>query len=299
MHIRTKSSTTRSMSSRKEARTLANSSSQHSRSSLAEGGGLREGGLREGGLREGGLREGQGGSGRAGGRRQQRIGEGQGSCLKKRWCRARLSRRAPDLEEDEVLGAGVGEDVAAGLPLAAVVVLHHLQQVGRGSSARLLSTRLPGLAAGSRSALQQTRGACMRRGSALAKNIATAGVRAQPGKRAASHAAAGSPGPAHLAQQAEVRLVRDQRQHDQVRVKAVQAVPLVGLVGGLALLPADVLHDLVLALARHVVAWVGGDGGCGRGWAAGRVWSGRWGAGGRAQGGGRGGGGSRAGGRAG
>jgi hypothetical protein len=31
-------------------------------------------------------------------------------------------------------------------------------------------------------------------------------------------------------------------------------VPLVGRVAGGALLPADVLHDLVLTLARHVVA---------------------------------------------
>lgn len=34
----------------------------------------------------------------------------------------------------------------------------------------------------------------------------------------------------HLAQQAEVRLVRHERQHDQVGVQAVQAVPLIGLV---------------------------------------------------------------------
>ena len=61
-----------------------------------------------------------------------------------------------------------------------------------------------------------------------------------------------------LAQEAEVRLVRDEAQHDEVGIQAVQAVPLVGLPGahGVALRPAYVLHDLMLALARHVVACV-------------------------------------------
>ena len=58
----------------------------------------------------------------------------------------------------------------------------------------------------------------------------------------------------HLSQQAKVWLVCDQRQHDQIRVQAVQAVALVGGVARLALLPPDVLHDLVLTLTRHIMA---------------------------------------------
>lgn len=52
-----------------------------------------------------------------------------------------------------------------------------------------------------------------------------------------------------------MRLVRDEAEHDEVGVQAVHAVPLVGLPGVccVALGPAYVLHDLVLALARHVV----------------------------------------------
>ena len=56
-----------------------------------------------------------------------------------------------------------------------------------------------------------------------------------------------------FAQQAEVRLVGDEGQHDEVRVQPVQAVPLVRLVIRPLLCPADMLHDLVLALARNVV----------------------------------------------
>lgn len=59
----------------------------------------------------------------------------------------------------------------------------------------------------------------------------------------------------NLAQQAEVRLVRHQRQHDQVRVQAVHAVALVRLVPRAALRQPDVLHDLVFALPGHIMAW--------------------------------------------
>ena len=58
----------------------------------------------------------------------------------------------------------------------------------------------------------------------------------------------------HLAEQAKVWLVRDQGQHDQVGIQAVQAVPQVGLVVRRLLAPANVLHDLVLSLPGDVVA---------------------------------------------
>jgi hypothetical protein len=53
-----------------------------------------------------------------------------------------------------------------------------------------------------------------------------------------------------------VRLVRDEAEHDEVGIQAVQAVPLIGLpwVCGVALRPTNVLHDFVLTLARHIVA---------------------------------------------
>lgn len=57
-----------------------------------------------------------------------------------------------------------------------------------------------------------------------------------------------------LAQDAKVRLVEGEGQEDQVRVEAVQAVPRVGVVLGLALEAAHKLHDLVLALAGRLVA---------------------------------------------
>ena len=52
-----------------------------------------------------------------------------------------------------------------------------------------------------------------------------------------------------LAEDREVRLVRRQRQHDEVGVEAVEAVARVRLVAGLQPLQPDELHDLVLALA--------------------------------------------------
>jgi hypothetical protein len=51
-----------------------------------------------------------------------------------------------------------------------------------------------------------------------------------------------------------VRLVRDEREHDEVRVQAVHAVALPRRVARRALGQPDELHDLVLALARHIVA---------------------------------------------
>eukprot|EP00047_Mylnosiga_fluctuans_P011955 m.23935 g.23935 ORF g.23935 m.23935 type:complete len:497 (-) comp3950_c0_seq2:77-1567(-) len=57
-----------------------------------------------------------------------------------------------------------------------------------------------------------------------------------------------------LAQQAEVRLVRRQAQHNQVGIEAVEAVAREGVVVGPLLLRADEVHDLVLALAGHLVA---------------------------------------------
>lgn len=91
--------------------------------------------------------------------------------------------RAPNLEQDEVLGAGVVEDLPAGLPAVAAAAEAH-----------------------------------------------------------------------DFAQQAEVGLVGDQRQHDQVSVQAVHAVAQVGLVPRAALGQTHVLHDLVLSLTGHVVA---------------------------------------------
>ena len=58
----------------------------------------------------------------------------------------------------------------------------------------------------------------------------------------------------HLAEETEMRLVGDEREHDQVGVEAVQAVCLVGVPTGFAARPSDVLHDLVLALAANLVA---------------------------------------------
>lgn len=53
----------------------------------------------------------------------------------------------------------------------------------------------------------------------------------------------------HLSQYGEVRLVGSQRQHDQVRIQPVDHVARVWLEAGAPALRADVLHDLVLALA--------------------------------------------------
>ena len=58
----------------------------------------------------------------------------------------------------------------------------------------------------------------------------------------------------NLAQQAKMGLMRDERQHDQVRIQAVEAVSLIWLIIWLPLRPADVLHDLVLTLAWYVMA---------------------------------------------
>ena len=57
----------------------------------------------------------------------------------------------------------------------------------------------------------------------------------------------------HLPQQSEVGLMCYQGQHDQICIKPIEAVPLVGLVAWLKLGPPDVLHDLVLAFSRDVM----------------------------------------------
>mmetsp|Transcript_43899 Transcript_43899/g.104372 ORF Transcript_43899/g.104372 Transcript_43899/m.104372 type:complete len:202 (+) Transcript_43899:2826-3431(+) len=57
-----------------------------------------------------------------------------------------------------------------------------------------------------------------------------------------------------LSEQGEVRLVGGEGEHDEVSVVAVDHVPQVRRVPGLALFAADVLHDLVLPLSRHLSA---------------------------------------------
>ena len=56
----------------------------------------------------------------------------------------------------------------------------------------------------------------------------------------------------HLAQDDKARLVRGQSEHDEVRIQAVQAVPQRRVPARPPALLADVGHDLVLALARHI-----------------------------------------------
>ena len=57
-----------------------------------------------------------------------------------------------------------------------------------------------------------------------------------------------------LTQQGKVWVMAQQAEHDQVRVQAVETVARVGVVPRLRTHGADELHDLVLALTRHVVA---------------------------------------------
>ena len=54
-----------------------------------------------------------------------------------------------------------------------------------------------------------------------------------------------------LADDREVRLVRQQAQHDQISVGAVEAVSCIGIVVGFATKVADVVEHLVLALTWH------------------------------------------------
>ena len=58
----------------------------------------------------------------------------------------------------------------------------------------------------------------------------------------------------HLPQEAEEGLMRHQRQHDKISIQAIQAVALVGRVVGTLLGHANVLHDLVLTFAWHLMA---------------------------------------------
>lgn len=62
----------------------------------------------------------------------------------------------------------------------------------------------------------------------------------------------GLPRAAHLTQDRKARLVRGQRQHDEVSIQTVQAVPQIGLPVGPAPLLPYVAHDLVLALPWHI-----------------------------------------------
>ena len=50
----------------------------------------------------------------------------------------------------------------------------------------------------------------------------------------------------HLSEQAEVRLMRGQGQHDEISIQAVQAMPCVGIPARPAPLLPDHVHDLVL-----------------------------------------------------
>ena len=59
-----------------------------------------------------------------------------------------------------------------------------------------------------------------------------------------------------LAEEAKVRFVGNESEHDEVRVEAVEAVPNVLRVPRLHFRRADIVHDLVLALARDVVPGV-------------------------------------------
>ena len=55
-------------------------------------------------------------------------------------------------------------------------------------------------------------------------------------------------------EQREMRVVRGEAEHHEVSVEAVEAVPHVRVVARLAAAVADILHDLVLAFPRGLVA---------------------------------------------
>lgn len=58
----------------------------------------------------------------------------------------------------------------------------------------------------------------------------------------------------HFAQQCRLRLVRGQREHNQIRVEAVQAMRDICIVVRPLTFAPDKVHDLVLTLARHFLA---------------------------------------------
>ena len=55
-------------------------------------------------------------------------------------------------------------------------------------------------------------------------------------------------------QQTKMRIVAQQTKHDEIRIQPVQAMSHVGVVIGLGTRQAYVLHDLVLAFSRDLVA---------------------------------------------
>ncbi len=55
-----------------------------------------------------------------------------------------------------------------------------------------------------------------------------------------------------LTQDDKAGLVGGETEHDEVSVKAVEAVARVGVPAGAAALLPDVCHDLVLTLPRHI-----------------------------------------------
>src|ERR1700722_4331214 len=57
-----------------------------------------------------------------------------------------------------------------------------------------------------------------------------------------------------LAKQTKVRVMAEQAEHDEVRIKTVQAMADVRVVVWLSPREADIFHDFVLALAGHFVA---------------------------------------------
>ena len=57
-----------------------------------------------------------------------------------------------------------------------------------------------------------------------------------------------------LPQEGEAGVVGGEAQHHEIGVEAVKAVARVGIVARLTPFPTDKVHDLVLALARAVVA---------------------------------------------
>lgn len=63
-----------------------------------------------------------------------------------------------------------------------------------------------------------------------------------------------------LSQQAEVRLVGDKCQHDKVSIQTVEAMPQIWGVSSAAFLPANVFHNLVLALPWHIMPCTAADG---------------------------------------
>jgi hypothetical protein len=56
-----------------------------------------------------------------------------------------------------------------------------------------------------------------------------------------------------LSEEAEVGVVGEETEHDEVGIEAVETVSYVGVIARLSPLPPNVVHNLVFALARHLV----------------------------------------------